>query len=308
MNLTHVLAFHRVATAGSFTAAAKLGGLSQPTLSAQVRSLETMVGAALFERSGRSIHLTPAGARLFEVTRRLGAAIDDVEAVISGARRDMRGSLRVSADSAIHVLPILARLKQQSTAFRFSLRISNSADVIAQVLTDTADVGVTARATGDPRLTSTKIRDDRLVVMVTTDDPLGGRRRLRLEDLDGRDLVVRERGSITREVAETVLARSGIRTGGVFDVATREAVREAVAAGFGYGLVFASEAGPDTRLAAIEIADADVSVAEFAICRSERRRLGLIARFLDMAGRYADESGWLNRAAPGKHRGRKSRP
>ena len=47
MNLTHVLAFHRVATAGGFTAAARMAGVSQPTLSAQVRALEVASGLAL---------------------------------------------------------------------------------------------------------------------------------------------------------------------------------------------------------------------------------------------------------------------
>lgn len=293
MNLTHVLAFHRVATAGGFTAAALASGLSQPTLSSQVRSLERHIGQSLFERAGRRIRLTPAGERLYEATRRLAVAMDEIDGLIASTSREARGTLRVSADSAIHVLPVLAHLKQRSRAFRFAIRISNSAEVIAQVLTDAADVGVTARATDDPRLFAMKIRDDRLLVMVAADDSLAGRRRLRLRELAGRDLVVRERGSITREVADAVLARSGIAKGNVFEVATREAVREAVAAGIGYGLAFASEIGQDPRLRALGIADADVSVAEFAICRAERRGAGRVARFLEAAGRLAADSGWL---------------
>ena len=64
MNLNHVLAFHRVAAAGGFTVAARLSGLSQPTLSAQVRSLERTMGTQLFKRAGRGIRLTPAGEAL----------------------------------------------------------------------------------------------------------------------------------------------------------------------------------------------------------------------------------------------------
>lgn len=292
-SLTHVLAFHRVASAGSFTVAASLGGLSQPTLSAQVRSLERTIGRPLFERSGRRIRLTETGERLHEVTRRLAATLEEVEGVIRGAREEVRGSLRVAADSAIHVLPVLAELKRQARSLRFSIRICNSAEVVSEVLKESVDVGVTARETRDPRLLSVRIRDDRLVVMVAAGDALATRRRLSLADLAGRDIVVRESGSITREVADRALKRGGIAKGHVFEVATREAVREAVAAGFGYGVVFASEAGPDARVAAIEIVDADVAVSEFAICRAERRGVGLIGRFLETAGRLAAESGWL---------------
>jgi DNA-binding transcriptional LysR family regulator len=294
MNLTHVLAFHKVAIAGSFTAAAALSGVSQPTLSTQVRSLERTIGHALFERVGRRIRLTPAGQQLLEATRRLAASMDDVEAVIAGARSEARGALRISADSAIHALPILARLKQQSSALRFSIRIFNSAEVISQVQADLTDVGITARLTNDPRLYSTRIRDDRLVLMAAAGDPVAKRRTTRLDVLQNRDLIVREKGSITREVADRALAAAGIRLGNMLEVATREAVSEAVAAGFGYGIVFASEAGSDSRLDIVAIADADVSVSEYAICRADRKGLGLVARFFEAASALAVDNGWLN--------------
>ncbi len=71
MNLTLILAFHRVATAGSFTHAARLSGVSQPTLSGQVRSLETTIGKRLFERTGRRVRLTETGEALLISTARL---------------------------------------------------------------------------------------------------------------------------------------------------------------------------------------------------------------------------------------------
>ncbi len=111
------------------------------------------------------------------------------------------------------------------------------------------------------------------MLLVSAADPWARRSRVSVADLAGRDLVVRERGSITREVFEARIKGARIKTGQIFDVATREAVQEAVAAGFGIGIVFTSEAGKDTRLKTIPIADQDVTVAEYAICRSERRRL-----------------------------------
>ena len=113
---------------------------------------------------------------------------------------------------------------------------------------------------------------------------------------------MRERGSITREVVEARIKSARIKTGQIFDVATREAVREAVAAEFGIGIVFASEAGKDARLKTIPIADQDVTVAEYAICRSERRRLGLVARFLETAHRLATSARLACRCGPARGR------
>ena len=293
MNLTHILAFHRVAAAGSFTHAARLSGVSQPTLSGQVRDLEKLIGRRLFERTGRRVRLTETGAALFASTTRLSDAIAAVERTLDGSHAGKAGALRVSADSAIHVLPVLGLMKRSSGELNFTLRISNSSEVTAQVINEEADIGVMARPTTDPRLSSAKIRQDRLVLLVSQKDQLAARKRVRLSDFGGRDLVVREKGSITREVIEQQLEAAGIRPGQVFDVATREAVREAVAAGFGAGVVFASEVGTDSRLATLAIQGADLTVAEYAICRIERRRVPLIAQFFDAASRLAVQNNWL---------------
>ncbi len=292
MNLTLVLAFHKVATAGSFTHAARMSGVSQPTLSAQVRALERSIGKRLFERGGRRIRLTGPGEELFVATSRLADAAASVETALAGAGNS-RGALRVSADSAVHVIPILASLKRAMGDFSFSIRIDNSAEVTAHVLADETDVGVMARATTDPRLFAMKIRHDRLVLQVGRRDAWAPRKRIKLMELSHRDLVVREKGSITREVIEQRLQTAGIQLGQVFDVATREAVREAVAAGFGVGVIFASEAGNDPRLATLAIQGADMSVAEYAICRAERRRVPLINQFFDAAQRLASQHRWL---------------
>lgn len=293
MNVTHLLAFHKVASAGSFTMAARTSGVSQPTLSSHIRSLEQVTGAALFERTGRRVRLTQLGEQLLAETARLDADLANIERLVAGARSGQRGKLRVAADSAVHVLPVLAELKRSLAAFSFSIRIDNSERVLEQVLADEADVAVMARATADHRLHRIKLRQDRLVLLVAAGDPLARRRRVPLAALEGRDLVVRERGSITREVTEKQLEAASIRTGQVFDVATREAVRETVAAGFGVGVIFQSEASADPRLRTIALSGADVSVAEYAVCRVDRRSVGLVGRFLDTARRLAVERGWI---------------
>lgn len=287
MNLTQLRAFHLVARAGSFSLAARTEGLSQPTLSAQVRALEATYGVGLFDRKGRGVALTPIGQSLHAVTLRLFAAEDEAQALLAGTRALTRGHLRVSADSAYHVMPILAALKHRHSGLTFALKIDNSAAVLDQLIDHRADVAVMAKMTSDTRLYSMKLREDRLVLFVPRGHALAARRRLRLADLTARDMVVRERGSITREVFETRLAQAGIKPGTLVEVQTREAVREAVAAGFGIGVVFESEFGNDPRFHPIRVADADLAVGEYVVCLEERRRLALVRAFLEVAARIA---------------------
>jgi DNA-binding transcriptional LysR family regulator len=108
-----------------------------------------------------------------------------------------------------------------------------------------------------------------------------------LATLAGQELVLRERGSITREVLEEAMATADIRPRSIVEVQTREGVREAVAAGFGVGAVFASELGEDSRFRRIDVADSDLLVAEYAVCLQERRRVALVRAFMDEATRLA---------------------
>ena len=106
-------------------------------------------------------------------------------------------------------------------------------------------------------------------------------------NLSGQELVLRERGSITREVLEQAMAAADIQPGAIVEVQTREGVREAVAAGFGVGAVFASELGEDRRFRRILVTDTDLNVAEYAVSLQERRRVALVRAFMDEATRLA---------------------
>jgi len=282
MSQSGLRAFHLVAQAGSFTNAARAGGVSQPTLSAQVRALEVAHGVRLFDRRGRTVALTPLGQNLHAITARLFAAEEEAGALLAGARTLARGHLRVAADSATHVMPLLAELKRRHPGLTFSLSIGNSSEVLQRVLGHAADVAVTAKQVSDPRIHSILLRTDRLVVFVPRSHPWATRKSIALKALAGQDLVIRERGSITREVFEARLAEAGVKPAALIEVETREAVREAVAAGFGVGIIFDSEFGFDQSAAKLAVRGADLKVAEYLVCLEERRRIPLVRTFLEL--------------------------
>jgi len=287
MNLTQLRAFHVVAQERSFTKAASAAHVSQPTLSGQVKALEKTYRVRLFERRGRGVQLTELGQNLHALTQRLFSLEGEAQALLSGTRALQRGHLRVAADSAYHAIPILQRLKAQYGGLSFSLAIGSSATVLKQLLDYEADVAVLAKLTSDPRLHSVQFRRDRLILFVPRAHTWSGRKRIKLAELQEQELVLRERGSITREVFEETLAGAAVKPAAIVEVQTREGVREAVAAGFGIGVVFESEFGADDRFRALNVADADLAVAEYVLCLQERRRLALVRAFFDAAAEVA---------------------
>ncbi|MBL8672610.1 MAG: LysR family transcriptional regulator [Alphaproteobacteria bacterium] len=287
MNLTQLRSFHLVALDGSFTKAARSAGISQPTLSGQVKALEDAYRVRLFERRGRGAQMTDIGQSLFAVTARLFAAADEAQALLAGTVALTRGHLRVSADSAYHVVPILAEMRRRHAGLTYAVSIGNAAEVVQQLLSYAADVGVTAKQTSDPRLHALQFRQDHLVLFVPQGHAWARRRAIRLADLAGQEIVLRERGSTTREVFESTLAEAGVRPGSLIEIQTREGVREAVAAGFGIGVVFESEFGTDERFQRVRVADAPMAVGEYVACLQEKRRLTLVRAFLDVAAEIA---------------------
>ena len=280
-DLSGLRAFHAVAQSESFTKAARARGVSQPTLSAQVRTLEDTYGVRLFDRVGRSVRLTALGQSLFVITARLIAAEDEASDFLAGTKTLARGHLRIAADSAGHVMGVLGRFKASHPGLTFALTIGNSQTVLDDILAYQADVAITAKQTSDPRVHALRLRTDRLVGFVAAEHPFARRRSVPIEAMAGQDLVVRERGSVTREVFESRLVEAGIRPGALLEVQSREAVREAVAAGLGLGVVFGSEFRSGEGLRQLAVTGADLAVAEYAVCLEERRRIPLVRAFLE---------------------------
>jgi LysR family transcriptional regulator, low CO2-responsive transcriptional regulator len=280
--LTALKAFHAVAIAGSFTRAASALGLSQPTLSSQVALLEAKHAVSLFDRKRRGVTLTPMGKRLHDVTTRIFFAEEEALDLLRGARSIQTGHLRIAADNASHVMPVLARLRATNPGLTFSMTIDNSTNILQRLINYEADIGVMARLTSDPRIHSLRLKRDRLILFVPAGHPLAIKGSLCIAELQGVDIVVREAGSVTREVFEANLTRAGIRPGRLVEVQSREAVRETVAAGFGIGVIFESELGGDPAFSAVVVTDVDLGVAEYVACLENRMRLANIKGFLDV--------------------------
>ncbi|MFO0997866.1 MAG: LysR substrate-binding domain-containing protein [Alphaproteobacteria bacterium] len=290
MNRNYLRAFHLVAREGSFTRAARSSGLSQPNLSGQVKALETGYGVSLFERRGRTVQLTALGSALQAITERLFALEEDAEALLSGAHNQVLGALRVSADNAVHALPIMAEIKRRHADVILSLNVGNSDEVLADLMNYRADVGVTAKNPIDEAFHVLPYRRDRLVLFVPKRHPWASRTSVAFRDLEGADMVLREPGSVTREVFDVARESSGIGLGRVMVIQSREAVREAVAAGFGMGVAFDREFTRDPRFARLAIDGAALDVGEYVVTLAARRHFPGIRAFLDVAARMVDLS------------------
>lgn len=279
MSIKQLRAFHYVALAGGFSQAARELATSQSTLSSQVGQLEASSGISLFERKPKGAIVTPEGEVLFELTTRLFSAETEVRNFLRAEAENAGGHLRVAADGPYLPLPIMERMRKARPRLRFALSIDNSDRVIDSLLSYRADVGITARRLDDPRLHAHHFLDMNLGLCLMPDHPLAKCRSVAMKELAGLDFVMREKGSLTREVFERSLHEHDVKLGSNMEISTREGVREAVAAGFGVGVVADREFGHDNRLVFVPLADCRHVISEYAVCLAERRHLPLVRAF-----------------------------
>ncbi|MGH6946700.1 MAG: LysR substrate-binding domain-containing protein [Kiloniellales bacterium] len=284
MSYSQLRAFHAVAAAGSFTGAARALNVTQPTLSGQVSALEAAYGVKLFERRGRGIEPTEIGRALNDVCRRFFAAEAEAEQLLAGARGLIGGQLRVGADAPYHVLPLVATFTRRFPGTRLALSFGNSEELLRALYDRQSDVAVLPDLKPDPRLHSRPLKRDRLIAFVERGHPWARRRWIRMAELAEQRLVLREAGSTTRAVFEKALKKTGVKPREAIEIGSREAVREAVAAGLGVGIVAESEFGNDERLARLEVRGAELATVEYAACLAERRESRVVAAFFDLIG------------------------
>ncbi|MFF4546273.1 LysR family transcriptional regulator [Streptomyces sp. NPDC001435] len=198
-----------VARLGSLGAAAREVGITQPAASSRIRSMERQLGVALVDRSPRGSRLTDAGALVTDWARRVVEAAEafDVGAQALRDRRDSRLRVAASMTIAEYLLPgwlLALRADRPDTAV--SLLAGNSAAVAERLLADEADVGFVEGLTVPPGLDSAVIAHDRLIVVTAPGHPWARRRRpLPATELATTPLILRERGSGTRQVLDAAL-------------------------------------------------------------------------------------------------------
>src|SRR5262245_41716124 len=198
-----------VARLGSLGRAARELGITQPAASSRIRSMERQLGVALVDRSPRGSRLTDAGALVTDWARRI---VEAAEAFDVGAQalRDRRAS-RLRVAGSMTIAESLLRgwrraLRAQLPDTAVSLLDGNSAAVAEQLLSGDADLGFVEGVDVPHGLDSAVIARDRLIVVTAPGHAWARRRRpLAASELAATPLILREKGSGTRQVLDAAL-------------------------------------------------------------------------------------------------------
>jgi DNA-binding transcriptional LysR family regulator len=232
--------FAAVVEHGTMTAAAEVEGISQPAISAHVQALERYYGTRLLSRAGRTTAPTEAGCLVADYARRTLTLIDELQRVVSDLEGLTGGRLVVGASSTVgeQFLPAyLGRFHSAHPGVELEVQIGNTDEITHLVIERRLDFAFVGGKPNSPELTATPVFSDEIVAFVAPGDPLLADAPLPPSKLSGRQFVLREHGSATRDLALRCLEASGCVPGHVIELGSNEAVKRAVEARLGIGLL-----------------------------------------------------------------------
>lgn len=284
-------AFHYVARERSFTGAATHLNVGQPTISTHVGNLEGHFGVELFHRQGRTIHLTPAGETLYAITHDMfGHEQEAIDYLKSLKELDL-GELKFSAVRPYDVMELLVAFKERRPGIKCSVRLRSSEDVVRDLRAFSADIGVVSRETTARDVHAVFYKRHRVFVVVHRGHRLAGRGDISIAELDGEDMIVRTTSSTTQDAFDHAAAKAGITINPVFEIESREGVREAVIRGLGIGVLSETVYSPHPDIRPLMVSDADIFTRAYIVCLAARKNRPLIREFLAMADRMVAEGG-----------------
>ncbi|MVZ89593.1 LysR family transcriptional regulator [Microbacter sp. ANSKLAB05] len=274
-SLMQLRVFLAVAERLHFRSAAEDLGMSQPSLSQALATLEDGLGLHLVERSTRSVLVTPAGHRLLPYARAAVTAMDAVADAAAGSDGPLFGSLRIGVIPTVapYLLPgLLPALGERFPDLRPRVVEDQTARLLDGLRSGVIDLAIMAVPTDAVGVAATPLYSEPFALLVPADHELAGREGLPLEILVDQPLLMLDEGHCLREqtvelcrrVSAPVLGRGESRAASL-----TTAVR-CVAGGLGVTLVPESAVGPETR-------DPGIAVARFAD-PVPGRTIGLVLR------------------------------
>ncbi|WP_283135540.1 LysR family transcriptional regulator [Rhizohabitans arisaemae] len=244
MQLQQLTYFVAVADARHFTQAAERAGVTQPSLSKQIKTLEQELGAPLFSRARGNVTLTAAGEALLPLARRILADAETARREVAELAGLRRGRVRLGATPSLCaglLADTLARFHGEYPGIDLLVEESGSRDLVRDLARGQLDLALIILPLhgGDPALVTEAILRESLVVAAPASEPglTRGKSYMRIEDLRRRPLAMFRRGYDLREATLAACRKAGFEPRFAVEGGEMDAVLRFVEAGLGVAVV-----------------------------------------------------------------------
>jgi DNA-binding transcriptional LysR family regulator len=253
MDFEQLRTFMEVSRLRSFSRAAEKLMVTQPAISAQIRTLENEVGARLFDRDGGKVTFTAAGKVFEPFAEHCLQCHNHIMVTVGELHRTPRGEISVSANEAtsLYVLPaVFAQFKRQYTRVGLSIVRADRLKTIESVLSREVDFGVVSLPVKDARLLVDTLHRDDVVLVAPDNHPLADS--VKFAEIVPQQLLLPKQGR-QRELIEDLFRTNDVQPRVAMEVESSELLKRLVIAGLGIGFLPRSNVLEDTKTGALKI-------------------------------------------------------
>ncbi|MEX2047143.1 MAG: LysR family transcriptional regulator [Chloroflexota bacterium] len=237
--LAHLESFVEVARTGSVSRAAEALFVTQPAVTARLKSLESELGVELFVRSARGMTLTDAGRAFLPYAQRTLGLVTEGRQVIADLREGATGELVIGAAPAVstYLLPaILKAFRSRYPNVRLGVKTGHTEEVLEMVLRQDVNVGL-GRPVRHPEVELIPVFEDEMLLVVSRRHPFATRTRVRMDELASERLILFDRTSSYHELTSALFREAGVVPVSVMELDNVEAAKKMVQQGLGVALL-----------------------------------------------------------------------
>jgi len=241
MNFNQLSIFISIYRNMSFTKASGELGISQPSISEQMKNLEADLGCKLFERLGRTIKPTKEARLMYPRAINIIEETDKLKEIVTESRAEISGRLTIGASTipGTYMLPgFIAAFRKKHPMVTFDVHIGDSRQITDMLLKHDILIGITGAVMEADRLDHFPCCDDELVLAAPPG--LIGKDTITAAELADIPFVLRAEGSGTKRIMEDHMKKSGLNIKGLSIAAllnSNDAVKEALKAGLGASIL-----------------------------------------------------------------------
>ena len=223
----------------SYSLAAERLYMTQPAISMQMKQLEHNIDVKLFERQGKRIVLSSAGLDIYPQIKRLIGNYSDLIESIHAAKDLHKGRIKVSATTTSNhlITQMIAQFSKINKDITVALKITNREGLIKELQDFEPDIVLMGEPPPELDLLSERLMPNSLVVIADPEHALTGKKNIPFAQIADKDLILRELGSGTRGTIERHFISHNTVIKCSLELGSNEAIKHAVAAGLGIGVV-----------------------------------------------------------------------
>ncbi|MCL2481431.1 MAG: LysR family transcriptional regulator [Spirochaetaceae bacterium] len=294
MNLYHLKTFYYTAKCKSLTKAADILCITQPAVTKQIKQLQSYYDLKFLDIIGKKVILTDAGEHLFSIADKIFDMESQAEESIKDFQHFSKGKISIlSCESfGAYYLPyIIKYYNKYNHDINISMLIGHNESIIENTAELNNDIGFISKPIQNPKISVQEILEDNIVCILPHDYPLKRKDRLEITDIDGCDLIVHEKGSVTRKITESFIRKNKINANIHYEISNNETIKRLVEQGLGIAFIsnnMVSEEVKTGRLIALPVEDKNFKRKYYMIHHSDKYFSKPLKDFVDLVHQWSN--------------------